>query len=124
MHVLFVHPNFPAQFGHVAISGTLAVLLPGSFNPVHQGHMTLASVAEDLRQQPLAYEISVTNVDKPPLAGDTIRARGVQPLSRTAACEATSSTTCGLNILTGLRDCLLDVVSRASAGICTGEKRL
>jgi hypothetical protein len=51
------------------------LLLPGSFNPVHAGHVSLARVAEDLKQQPLAFEISVTNVDKPPLAGDTVRHR-------------------------------------------------
>jgi hypothetical protein len=54
------------------------VLLPGSFNPVHAGHMLLARVAEELRQQPLAFEISVTNVDKPPLAGETVRHRLAQ----------------------------------------------
>ena len=52
-----------------------AVLLPGSFNPVHDGHVSLARVAEDLRQQPVAFEISVTNVDKPPLAGETVKRR-------------------------------------------------
>src|ERR1700739_4292223 len=46
------------------------VLFPGSFNPMHEGHVSLARVAEELRQQPLAFEISVTNVDKPPLAGE------------------------------------------------------
>jgi hypothetical protein len=51
------------------------VLLPGSFNPMHAGHVMLARVAEELRQQPLAFEISVTNVDKPPLAGETVRDR-------------------------------------------------
>lgn len=51
------------------------VLLPGSFNPVHAGHVLLAQVAEELRQQPLAFEISVTNVDKPPLAGNAVRHR-------------------------------------------------
>jgi hypothetical protein len=54
------------------------VLFPGSFNPLHEGHLLLARVAEELRQQPLAFEISVTNVDKPPLAGETVRRRLAQ----------------------------------------------
>jgi len=54
------------------------VVLPGSFNPMHEGHVLLARVAEELRQQPSAFEISVTNVDKPPLAGDTVRHRLTQ----------------------------------------------
>jgi len=45
------------------------VLFPGSFNPMHEGHVLLARVAEEQRQQPLAFEISVTNVDKPPPGG-------------------------------------------------------
>jgi Cytidylyltransferase-like len=54
------------------------MLLPGSFNPVHAGHMLLARVAGELRQQPMAFEISVTNVDKPPLAAETVRRRIAQ----------------------------------------------
>ena len=54
------------------------VLLPGSFNPLHEGHVLLARVAEELRQQPVAFEISVTNVDKPPLSGETVRHRLAQ----------------------------------------------
>ena len=54
------------------------VLMPGSFNPMHAGHVLLARVAEELRQQPLAFEISVTNVDKPPLEGQTVRHRLAQ----------------------------------------------
>jgi Cytidylyltransferase-like len=54
------------------------VLLPGSFNPLHAGHLLLARVAEELRQQPVAFEISVINVDKPPLAGETVRHRLTQ----------------------------------------------
>jgi hypothetical protein len=54
------------------------VLFPGSFNPLHEGHLLLARVAEEIRQQPVAFEISVTNVDKPPLAGGTVRHRLAQ----------------------------------------------
>ena len=54
------------------------VLLPGSFNPLHSGHVLLARVAEEHKQIPLAFELSVTNVDKPPLAGETVRHRLTQ----------------------------------------------
>lgn len=52
-----------------------SVVFPGSFNPMHAGHVSLARVAEELRQLPLTFEISVTNVDKPPLAPATVRHR-------------------------------------------------
>jgi nicotinic acid mononucleotide adenylyltransferase len=54
------------------------LLLPGSFNPLHAGHVALARVAEELEQRPLAFEISVTNVDKPPLTAETVRHRLAQ----------------------------------------------
>ncbi|HEX6443315.1 MAG TPA: hypothetical protein VF007_14080, partial [Stellaceae bacterium] len=52
-----------------------SVLFPGSFNPMHEGHGLLARIAEEHTQQPVAFELSVTNVDKPPLAGETVRRR-------------------------------------------------
>ncbi len=58
------------------------MLLPGSFNPLHEGHVSLARVAEELRLQPAAFEISVTNVDKPPLSGETVRQRLAQFASK------------------------------------------
>ena len=65
--------------GQIALSAPRhALLLPGSFNPVHAGHRSLARVAEDIRQAPLAFEISVTNVDKPPLQSDAVRQRLAQ----------------------------------------------
>ena len=57
-------------------------VLPGSFNPVHDGHWLLARVAEEIVRAPVAFEISVTNVDKPPLAADEVRRRTAQFASR------------------------------------------
>jgi Cytidylyltransferase-like len=65
--------------GQTMLSAPLPlVLLPGSFNPMHEGHVLLARFAEELRQQPVAFEISVTNVDKPPLSDETVRHRLAQ----------------------------------------------
>src|SRR5687768_16624411 len=50
-------------------------LLPGSFNPVHDGHWRLARVAADIIGEPVAFELSVTNVDKPPLAVEEVGRR-------------------------------------------------
>jgi hypothetical protein len=59
-----------------------AILFPGSFNPLHEGHRLLARIAGELRQQPAAFEISVTNVDKPPLSAETVRHRLAQFASK------------------------------------------
>ena len=50
-------------------------ILSGSFNPIHQGHIELSKIASDILEAPVAFEISVTNVDKPLLQADEIKKR-------------------------------------------------
>lgn len=54
------------------------VLLSGSFNPLHDGHLALAHVAEELTGHPVAFELPAINADKPPLAHATILDRLAQ----------------------------------------------
>lgn len=44
------------------------ILLPGSFNPLHKGHEGLLLAAEKSTGREGLLELSVTNVDKPPLS--------------------------------------------------------
>ena len=84
-HVL-VHPD-----GRMELEGRLeGALLPGSFNPLHQGHQLLAQAAAGILGAPVAYELSVVNVDKPPLEEAEILRRvgqfhGVGPMVLTRA---------------------------------------
>ncbi len=42
-------------------------VFPGAFNPLHQGHLRMAEIAAKLLGAPVEYELSIENVDKPPL---------------------------------------------------------
>lgn len=44
-----------------------AVLLPGAFHPLHQGHLAMAQLAQRQTGRPVAFELAMVNVDKPPL---------------------------------------------------------
>jgi nicotinamide mononucleotide (NMN) deamidase PncC len=47
--------------------GPSTAIFPGAFNPLHVGHQGMAQVAGDILGLPVSFEISILNVDKPPL---------------------------------------------------------
>ena len=63
------------QFAGSGRCPTARVILPGSFNPIHQGHWKLAQVAQQILGAPAAFEMSVVNVDKPAMTAAEIRRR-------------------------------------------------
>ena len=62
----------------VADADPPTALLPGSFNPLHDGHTQLAAAGAATLGVPVAYELSVLNVDKPPLAPAEVQRRVAQ----------------------------------------------
>lgn len=59
-------------------TGFLKLLFPGAFNPLHSGHIAMASYAEARLGQLVTFELSIANVDKPPLDFIEIRDRLAQ----------------------------------------------
>lgn len=60
-------------------------ILCGSFNPLHRGHTELRALAEQRLGGPVYYELSIQNVDKPPLDYLSITRRCVQFCEHPAA---------------------------------------
>ncbi|HWG42488.1 MAG TPA: hypothetical protein VN688_06840 [Gemmataceae bacterium] len=54
------------------------MLLPGSFNPIHDAHCRLMETAARLVGASAAFELSIVNADKPPLTDEEVRRRMVQ----------------------------------------------
>ena len=62
--------------GRMAVNEPVkAGVLPGSFSPLHQGDERLAQVASEMLGKQVVLEISVINVDKPPLDEQEVRRR-------------------------------------------------
>ena len=51
------------------------VVLPGAFNPLHVGHLRMAEIAGQIFGTPVVMELSIVNVDKPPLDYQEIERR-------------------------------------------------
>jgi nicotinamide mononucleotide (NMN) deamidase PncC len=47
-------------------AGPLAIF-PGAFNPLHDGHRRMIELGEQILEMPVEVEISIENVDKPPI---------------------------------------------------------
>ncbi len=58
-----------------AAASSHRALLSGSFDPLHDGHLALARTASQMLGVETAFELSVLNVDKPPLGEDEISRR-------------------------------------------------
>ncbi len=69
-----IHPD-GSMAADVPVRGGV---LSGSFNPLHEGHERLASAASEMLGEDVAFELSITNVDKPPLEEAEIRRRVAQ----------------------------------------------
>jgi nicotinamide mononucleotide (NMN) deamidase PncC/nicotinic acid mononucleotide adenylyltransferase len=53
-------------------------IFPGAFHPLHDGHRHMARIAAEELQTPIEWELSITNVDKPPLDFHEMRLRSAQ----------------------------------------------
>jgi hypothetical protein len=53
-------------------------ILAGAFNPFHEAHREMARIASDMLGAPVEFELSIRNVDKPPLDFLEIAERAAQ----------------------------------------------
>ena len=67
---------------HHASSGL--ALMPGAFNPAHEGHWQLAAAGQTVLGREVAFELSLANVDKRDLSMDEVRRRARQFQARSS----------------------------------------
>ncbi|PIA63793.1 hypothetical protein AQUCO_00201254v1 [Aquilegia coerulea] len=65
---------YPFSEGH-APNSERKIILSGSFNPLHDGHLKLLEVATRISEGVPCFEISAINADKPPLTVPQIKER-------------------------------------------------
>jgi len=61
-----------------AVGAERGLMLPGSFNPVHKGHLGMLKAAEEITGLHGIFELSAANVDKPDIPDEEILRRASQ----------------------------------------------
>ena len=60
-----VEANIPAESRRISGKTQDRLIFSGSFAPLHDGHLAMAHLAEEIAERPVEWELSVRNVDKP-----------------------------------------------------------
>lgn len=68
----------PSSASDLAAANRPKLVFPGSFNPLHAGHRGMADAAERRMGCEVHFELSIHNVDKPPLTPDEVTRRLTQ----------------------------------------------
>jgi nicotinic acid mononucleotide adenylyltransferase len=61
------NPGKSGEYGENEELGKIRLVFPGSFDPCHRNHIFMAKQASKKLGEPVHFEISLTNVDKPPI---------------------------------------------------------
>jgi hypothetical protein len=80
--------SMPDRSFQASVEPAPAGLLPGAFNPLHDGHLELCAASTAYLRGRVRFELSIFNVDKPPLDWPAIefrRRQFQQPIVLTAA---------------------------------------